>query len=243
MALLLSDRDLAALYYAWHNRLLCLRHLRRKFWKGRAPQAAARRVAQLSRAGYLRRIALPTLQERVLFGPTRLGNRALAEIEFIPPSCVSDLPDIPRELSPNTRHDLLVVDLRIAFEESGADAISWRSDHELRLLRPMRSVNTRTPDGVFEFDMGEGRKKGVLELELASYHRPKLAAALRRLRADYADSVIHFICRSPQRAATFRRCCLEMKTWNDRPAQLRFSHLAAATELGLRAPYADLREA
>jgi hypothetical protein len=240
MSLQLGDRDLAVLYYTWHNRLLCLRHYRRKFWRLSAPQGADRRIAQLHKAGYLRRFALPTLQERILFGPTRLGNAAVAAIGLIPQDRVGDLPASPVELRPGTRHDLLVVDIRIAFEESGADAVTWKSDHQLRTQRSRPSLNSRTPDGVFEFESGEGMKQGVLELEWASYHRPKLAAVLRRLRASYGGHTVYFVCRSRERAATFRQWCRDMRTWNDRPAQLRFGHFEASAQLGLKAPFAGL---
>lgn len=153
-----------------------------------------------------------------------------------------DFPRQPAELTPNMRHDLLVVDLRIAFEETGADAASWLSDHQLRLARVGLGRHLRTPDGVFEFEEGQKKLKGVLEFELSSYRLPILASVLRRLKTFYSTHTIFFICRTAERAATLRSWCLEIKTWNSHPRQIRIGHVSAAIQDGLSSNFVDLSD-
>lgn len=237
----LTDRDLAVLYYTWQNRLLALRHYRRKFWPEASLPAAAQRLYKLRDAGFLKQATLPLLNERTLFCATRLGNVELAGVGLIPDRHIMDFPRRPAELTPTMRHDLQCVDLRIAFEETGADAATWQTDHQLRLGRPGVGHNTRTPDGIFRFQAGQRLGHGVLEFELASYRRPKLEIVLRRLKSFYGDHTIFFVCRTAQRAATLRSWCQDARTWQDRPSQICIVDFQNAVKSGLQANFIDLQ--
>ena len=236
----LSKRDLALLYYTWQNRFLARRHYQRKFWPELSQSAASKRLSQLCEAKLLRQTRLPQMEEAELFSASYLGNRKLTEIGLIPEKQLMDFPREPSEFRPTMRHDLTVVDVRIAFEESGADGSSWVSDHELRVGRVGRGRNLRTPDGVFEFEEEEKQFKGVLELELSPYREEKLAPLLRRLKTFYGDHSIFFVCTTAARVASFRSWCLKTRIWNDRPRQIRMAPLAAVRQEGLNSIFVNL---
>jgi hypothetical protein len=237
----LSDRDYQILWYTWQNRFLCFRHYQRKFWPGARNSSAVRqRIYKLRDAGYLNQAILPMLDARSIFCATNLGNTKLADIGLIKPDEIDDFPRKPAELTPTLRHDLDVVDLRISFEATGADVRSWITDHQLRLARPRASCNTRTPDGIFEVFQNGQSHPAALEYELASYSQQILMRVLLRMKSRYRDHLIFFVCRSAERAHSFRKMVIKAHIQNDRLGNMFFGHIEAALVHGLKSGFLDL---
>src|ERR1035437_769516 len=209
----LTDRDLGILLYTYQNRFLAFRHYQRKFWGDTSIQAVQHRIYKLRDAGLLNQAELPMLDARSLFCSTRKGNQKLFEADVIKESDVTDFPRRPGEFRPAMLHDLQVVDLRIAFEQTAADAMSWVTDHQLRLAKPGGSYNTRTPDGVFKWDHRDSTYDGVLEFERCSYGKDVLFKVFQRLKIHYGRSLTFFVCRSPERQATVMAWAKASRYW------------------------------
>ncbi|MGH7441723.1 MAG: hypothetical protein ACREKE_03505 [bacterium] len=242
MALELTDRDLAVLLYTWQNRFVATRHLHRAFWPEASLPAATQRLVTLREKGYLGFRSFPWLQERVLYFASLEGNRALAKVGLLPEAYIHDYPRKPEESTPALRHDLTVVDLRLALEETGADGRTWVSDHQLRLENRRRGVAVRVPDGVFEFEVEGRRGKGVLEFENAPYRRPRVAAILTRLRVHYPEHQVFIVTKSAARAAAFRTWAANVGVYADHPEQVVVADLADVAEKGLEAGFKDLMD-
>ena len=60
------------------------------------------------------------------------------------------------------------------------------------------------------------------------------AQTLRRLKASYPEHTVYFICRSAERAVTFREWCLDLRTWDDRPEQVRIAYFDKASRAGAK---------
>jgi hypothetical protein len=238
MSLELTPRDRALLWATWQNRLMAPRQYLRRFWNGSAHQAVSRRLTKLKNEGLLQCVAVPWNVDRRLYTITGAGNRALVEASLLDPALVRDFPQRPKELSVALQHDLSVVDLRIAFELTGAKA--WVSDHQLRLARPQRLGNVRVADGMFDFEAGGLRGRGVLEFERRSYRRPKMAQVLSRLRFDHGEDTIFFVTLNAERARRVWSWTVEAGVWGDKPGRFLVAPLNAALKRGLEAGFVDL---
>lgn len=229
----LTTRDHAVLWYTWQNRFLAFRHYQRKFWGDTSIQAVQHRIYKLREAGLLNQAQLPMLDARSLFCTTRKGNQKLLEIGLINEAQATDYPRRPGEFKPAMLHDLQVVDLRIAFEKTAANGASWVSDHQLRLAKPGGSYNTRTPDGVFEWDHRDSTYTGVLEFERCSYGKEVLFKVFRRLKIHYGTSLTFFVCRSQERQNTVMAWARASRYWEEGSNQIYFSHFELANAKGI----------
>lgn len=235
-----TDRDLGILLYTFQNRFLAFRHYQRKFWGDTSIQAVQHRIYKLRNAGLLNQAELPMLDARSLFCSTRKGNQKLFEADVIKESDVTDFPRRPGEFRPAMLHDLQVVDLRIAFEYTAVDAMSWVTDHQLRLAGNGGSYNTRTPDGVFQWKHRDSTYNGVLEFERCSYGNEVLLKVFRRLKIYYGTSLTFFVCRSQQRQATVMDWARRSRLWVEGSNQIYFSHFQLAHEKGIYGAFTNL---
>jgi hypothetical protein len=238
----LSERDLAVILYAWQNRLVLTRQIQRKFWPGRSIAATAARLGRLRDEGLLGYTRIPWLPEPVLYSSSLKGNRALIEHGLPgpphPPVQERDFPTRPGDFTNTMKHDLDVVDLRIALEESGL-VDRWVSDHQLRLAARQLSDNSRTADGMFRFERHGRGCHGILEYERVGYRETRCVSVLNRLKALHPDATVFFVARSAGRAKTLRSWA-RSTPWTECPAQLQFGIFEDVVSNGLAANFRDL---
>jgi hypothetical protein len=234
-----TARDYALLYYIWQNRLMTTRHFIAKFWPGVSKQAAALRLKRLREAKLINHVELPWLKERVLYTASKAGNQALCGAGLLDAKFIDDYPRRPQDFTESMKHDLQVVDVRIAFEGSGA-VDDWVSDHEMRLARRSDGLSSRTPDGVFALETNAGALEVVLELERIAYRKTKFVAILSRLRAHYPAATVMFVTRSKERIRNMQAWAKAGGSWDDRPDGLLFATYEDALEDGLDAPWEDM---
>ena len=129
-----STLDYAVLYYVWQNRILTTRHFINKFWPGAKEGEVRKNLAKFVNRQWLNRYSVPWIKEKFLYTSCRLGNKTLIELGLILPRYLNDFPRSQMDFSESVKHDLQVVDVRIAFERSGL-IDNWTSDHQLRLAR------------------------------------------------------------------------------------------------------------
>jgi hypothetical protein len=241
MAIELSPRDLAVLLFTWQNRFVATRQLHRAFWPGASRSAANQRLVALRDRGLLGFRHYPWLSERVLYFASLRGNRELAAAGLLDPSHLNDVPRQPGELTPALRHDLTVVDLRLRLEETGVDGRTWVSDHQLRLERARVGPATRVPDGIFGYAVGKVSGLGLLEFENATYRRPRVAAILSRLRAQYPSHQVLVVTKSAAREGHFRDWAAWSGVYADAPHQVAVSNQGSVGQKGLDAGFLDLQ--
>ena len=239
----LGARDLAVIYYTWQNRLMLTRQYQRKFWSGRGVAVTAARLARLREQGLLTYSRVPWLPEPVLYSSSLAGNRALIQHGLPklpdPPIQERDFPARPADFTSSMKHDLGVVDIRIALEESGM-VERWVSDHQLRLARRQSGDQTRTPDGLFQFEFNGTMREGILEYERVGYRETRYTSVLTRLKALHPDATVFFVATSAGRLKTVRRWA-EKTAWIDSPALLQFADFEDVVMKGFWAGFRDLQ--
>lgn len=241
MPIELQARDLALLYYTWQSRFVAQRQYHKRFWPKGSQAAVAKRLIELVGEQLLRTHKMPWRHERVLYSVTLAGTRALSS-NGMPGVRVGDFPKRINDFTPGMKHDLDLVDLRIAMEETG-HLIWWTSEHELRLDRKQHRRYTRITDGVFDFEASEGQGKGILEYERMGYRRTKFHDILRRLLVSDLHNdgaVVFFVCQDARRAETLRTWALENFSWQYVPNQIYFSHFEAVKAAGLLGGFVNL---
>ena len=237
----LTKRDYLVLWYSWQCRFLAVRQLRRLFWEDASIEAARARLKDLCDAGYLGSETFPVGRDRTLYFSTRAGNRVLvdggmktAEIEF-------DFPRRPQEMTRTLDHDLRVIDIRIALEETGVIPISWHSDHELRKNRGQYAgPNTRVPDGIFEWEVSKVRYPGVLEYEHQRYNPDRWPDILRRLYYTYTDFTVFLVCRTAERVKSATAAVKRARVYSYEPEKFYVCDFDSVDAKGLRAGFVDL---
>lgn len=235
----LTSRDYALLYYVWQNRLMATRHFIAKFWPGVSKQTAALRLKRLREAGLVNHVELPWLKERVLYTASKAGNQALCGASLLDAKFIDDYPRRPQDFTESMKHDLQVVDVRIAFEGSGG-VDGWVSDHEMRLARRSDGLSSRTPDGVFGLETSAGALEVVLELERIAYRKTKFVAILSRLSAYFPAATVMFVTRSKERIRSMQAWARAAGSWDDRPDRLLFATYLDTLDGGLGAPWEDM---
>jgi hypothetical protein len=240
MSLALSPRDLALLWCTWQNRLMAHRQYLRHFWNGATHQAASRRLTKLKNEGLLQCVSVPWAVDRRIYTITAAGNRALVKAGLLRPEQVQDFLQRPKEMTPTIQYDLSVVDLRIAFEFTGAHGSTWVSAHQLRLARNLHLGNPRVADGIFMFDAHGRQGRGVLEFERQAYRRRKFIGVLSRLRYEHGNDIIFYVARSTERARRVWAWAKKAWPWGDRPQNFLVAPLALAAKDGLDARFLDL---
>lgn len=241
MPLVLQIRDLALLYYTWQNRYLAQRQYRQKFWSICSQAAVARRLIELREEKLLKTHDLPWMRDRILYSVTLAGTRALLNAGFTDIR-VGDCPKPVDDFTPGMKHDLDLVDLRIACEETG-HIVRWTSEHELRLARKQGRYFARITDGAFTYQAEHGKAQGLFEYERMGYRRTKFHNILLRLKISWEHQdgyTTFFVCREPGRAETLRRWALEMSTWCLTLDQIYFSHYEAVKAAGLAGGFRNL---
>lgn len=240
----LTANDRAILWFTWQNRFVLESHYKAKFWPTTTVNAARMRIGALREAGYLRSTyadsMIPGVHHRNLFTITRKGNQALIREGILDPKYERDYPRAgTHQVTPAVYHDLTVVEIRIAFENTGADAEGWISDHELRLTRRQTGSGLRVPDGIFPFKARGAEGFGVLEYENRSYDRAKIAEVLAKLRSQRSQDYIFIVCRNSTRARLVRLAAVQTGVWADRPRHLFFGSAEDVTRAGFNGGFVD----
>jgi hypothetical protein len=240
MGLELTPRDHALLWSTWQNRFMTPRQYLRRFWSDATHQAASKRLTHLKNEGLLQCAHFPWAVDRNIYTITAAGNRALIEAGLLAPAQARDFSQRPQEMTKAIVDALGVVDLRIAFELTGAGGDTWVSDHQLRQARRWHRGNTRVADGMFDFDAHGRQGRGVLEIERRSYGRRTLARILSRLRYDHGGDTIFFVALSADRARRIWRWAMESQIWGDKPGRFLVAPFKAVLKHGLDAGFVDL---
>jgi hypothetical protein len=233
-----DDRDLAALLFAWQCRRVTPAQLRRAFYADLAPTTGPRRLARLVDEGLMENFGTPEGHRRPLLAATRAGRSLLALYGLLPKEWV------PEEASPapgpSLDHDLAVVDLRLAFEESGADGRTWISDHELRRSRRRPGAWGRIPDALFDFEWRDASGQGILEYEHKAYSRRQRAGMLAHLRVLHPRRTLFIVSQTSVASEAFRSWAATSPLAPLNRALLAFAAYADAAALGLKAGWRDV---
>ncbi|HTB21920.1 MAG TPA: hypothetical protein VK914_04350 [bacterium] len=241
MGLELTRRDLALLWYTWQNRLMTPRQYLRRFWSDATHQAASKRLTHLKNEGLLQYVHFPWGADRSIYTITAAGNRALIEARLLPPDQTHDFPQRPLEMTAALVQALSVVDMRIAFELSGAKGSTWIAPHQLRQGRHLYLGNPRVADGIFSFNAHGRQGRGILEFERQSYPRRKFIDILHSLRYAYENDTIFYVARSTERARRVWNWAKDAWVWGDRPKNFLVTPLNLAAKDGLDALFFDLK--
>jgi hypothetical protein len=236
-----TSRDYQILWYAWHCRFLTLLQYHRLFWNKSTVAAARPRLRALVQRGLLGSIPRPPNKAGTLYVSTRPGIQVLIESGILSPSLKKDYPRRPEEVGPGLDHDLMVNDIRIAFEETGSIPITWVSDHQLRQQRHRNSfVNSRVADGLFEWESHGIRHKGVLEFERWPYGRRRLQNIVSRLRTTHPTRTVFFVVLTRHRTLTVSKIVRFSRAYVDRPQDFYISDFPSVATSGLEGDFTDL---
>jgi hypothetical protein len=212
----------------------------RRFWSDATHQAASKRLTHLKNEGLLQCAHFPWAADRHIYTITAAGNRALIEAGFLTQAQVHDFIQRPQQMTKALVEALCVVDLRIAFELTGANGATWVSDHELRLGRNQHLGNPRVVSGIFNFNAHGRQGRGILEFERQSYKRPKFIGILGSLRYSHENDTIFYVARSTERARRVWNWARDAWVWEDRPRNFLVAPLNLASKDGLNARFFDL---
>jgi hypothetical protein len=237
----IQDRDLAILFFTWQCRYVAQRQYRFKFWPTSSQPTVSKRLSELKVAKLLKTHALPWLRDRLLYSVSTKGTRTLVDAGFTE-IAVGDCPKPANDFTPGMKHDLDLVDLRIACERTG-HITAWVSEHELRLARKQGRGPIRITDGMFGFQALVDDAEGLIEYERMGYRRRRFIDILNRLKCSAehrAGKLIFFVCATPQRAETLRSWANSCRPWRLTPDLIFFSHYEAVKAGGLAGSFVNL---
>ena len=236
-----QDRDLAILFFTWQCRYVAQRQYRFKFWPTSSQPTVSKRLSELKAINLLKTHALPWLRDRLLYSVSTKGTKALVEAGFTD-IAVGDCPKPANDFTPGMKHDLDLVDLRMACERTG-HITAWVSEHELRLARKQGRGHVRITDGMFSFQALVGDADALIEYERMGYRRRRFIDILNRIKCSAehrAGKLVFFVCATPHRAETLRFWANSCLPWKLTPNLIFFGHYEAVKTGGLEGSFVNL---